>query len=206
MSYRAVIFDLGGVVLQSPLRIILRFERERGLPEGTVGRVIVSGGPDGTWAQLERGEISLEQFYQALDADAAAAGTPFSAAELLGAFDQMATVRPEMIDVIRGLRARDLKTAALTNNWVSRNQWYRLMGELQAEFDVFVESCKVGLRKPDPRIYELVLDELGVPAPDSIFLDDLGTNLKPARAMGMATIKVEDPNEALAELERLLSS
>ena len=118
----------------------------------------------------------------------------------------MATVRPEMIDFIRGLRARDLKTAALTNNWKSRNQWYRLMGELQAEFDVFVESCKVGLRKPDPRIYELVLDELGVPAPDSIFLDDLGANLKPARAMGMATIKVEDPNEALAELERLLSS
>jgi epoxide hydrolase-like predicted phosphatase len=78
------------------------------------------------------------------------------------------------------------------------------LGSLQQEFDVFVESCKVGVRKPDRRIYALALRELGVPASEAIFLDDMGQNLKPARAMGMTTIKVEDPEIALAELEELL--
>lgn len=206
MSYRAVIFDLGGVVLASPFRTFARFETAHGLATGTVTRVILGGGLDGAWARLERGELELDAFCAALDDDAAAHGTPFSAAALMAAMTEMAEVRPQMLSAIRDLRTRGLRVAALTNNWKSRDELYRRMGELQAEFDVFVESCKVGLRKPDPRIYELALGQLGVSAAETIFLDDIGANLKPARALGMATIKVDEPDAALAELQRALST
>jgi epoxide hydrolase-like predicted phosphatase len=204
VKYRAVIFDLGGVVLSSPFSSIRRFERAAGLDEGAVTRVVMQGGEEGAWAALERGECSAEQFYAALDREAVRAGTPFSTRALLKAIADASGVRPEMIGAIRKLRARGFKTAALTNNWRTRETSYGAMGSLQQEFDVFVESCKVGMRKPDRRIYALALRELGVPAGEAIFLDDMGQNLKPARAMGMTTIKVEDPEIALAELAELL--
>jgi epoxide hydrolase-like predicted phosphatase len=109
-----------------------------------------------------------------------------------------------MIEAIRRLRSSGLKVAALTNNWVSSDGQYERMTGLRAEFDVFVESCRVGLRKPDPRIYELVCSELGVQPSQVVFLDDIGQNLKAARQLGMATIKVSAPAEALLELERTL--
>ena len=205
MKFRAVIFDLGGVVLSSPFPSIHRFERTSGLAAGTVARVVTQGGPDGAWATLERGEYSMEQFYAALDRESARAGTPFSARALMQAIGEAATLRPEMLEAIRKLRARGLETAALTNNWKARDALYRTMGSLREEFDVFVESCRVGIRKPDRRIYEFALRELGVPAREAIFLDDMGQNLKPARALGMTTIKVDDPGIALAELEALLA-
>ena len=110
--------------------------------------------------------------------------------------------RPQMLEAIRRLRARGLRTAALTNNWVSEGK--RQTDTLRERFDVFVESAVVGLRKPDPRIYELVCRELGVPPARTAFLDDIGLNLKPARALGMATIKVVEPDAALRELGALL--
>jgi putative hydrolase of the HAD superfamily len=110
--------------------------------------------------------------------------------------------RPQMLEALRRLRVRGLRTAALTNNWVSEGT--RPTDWLRARFDVFVESSVVGLRKPDPRIYELVCRELGVPPPRAAFLDDIGLNLKPARALGMATIKVTEPDAALRELGALL--
>ena len=71
-------------------------------------------------------------------------------------------------------------------------------------FDVVIESSKVGVRKPDPRFYEIALDAVDVAPDDAVFLDDLGVNLKPARALGMTTIKVDDPAVALAELEAVV--
>ncbi len=204
MKYRAVIFDLGGVVLTSPFASLRRFERALGLDEGAVARVVDQGGEEGAWAALERGECSAEQFYAAFDGEAARAGTPFSARALLQAIVDGSKLRPEMIGAIRRLRASGLKTAALTNNWRSRDTSYGAMESLEREFDVLVESCKVGMRKPDRRIYALALRELAVAASEVIFLDDMGRNLKPARAMGMTTIKVDDPAAALAELEALL--
>jgi len=204
VKYRAVIFDLGGVVLSSPFASIRRFERAAGLDGGAVQRVIMAGGDEGAWAMFERGECGAEQFYAALDAEAVRTGTPFSARSLLETIVENASVRPEMIAAIRKLRADGIKAAALTNNWRSRDTSYGAMGSLQEEFDLIVESCKVGLRKPDRRIYAFALRELGIPAGEAIFLDDMGENLKPARAMGMTTIKVDDPGVALAELEALL--
>src|SRR4029077_8192331 len=85
------------------------------------------------------------------------------------------------------------------NNWITEDGG---TGLLRDYFDVFIESAVVGLRKPDPRIYELACRELGVTPPEAVFLDDIGSNLKAARALGMATIKVDDPDTALAELQR----
>jgi epoxide hydrolase-like predicted phosphatase len=106
-----------------------------------------------------------------------------------------------MLLAVARIRERGLRVAALPNNWSGGGDATQ---GLRDRFDVFVESCVVGLRKPDPRIYRHVLAQLGVPAAEAVFLDDIGRNLKPARALGMATLKVDDPDRALAELEALL--
>lgn len=110
-----------------------------------------------------------------------------------------------MIAAIRAIRARGLRVGALTNNWVAEEPAASRLGqELRGLFDAFVESAVVGLRKPDPRIYRHACQELGVAPEASIFLDDIGANLKAARALGMHTIKVDSAEQALAELEAAL--
>src|SRR5262249_40366751 len=110
--------------------------------------------------------------------------------------------RPVMVEAIRRIRARGLRAGALTNNWVSETP--RPPHPVREHFDVFVESSVVGLRKPDPRIYELACRELGVAPTRAAFLDDIGANLKTARTLGLATIKVTEPRAALSELSALL--
>jgi putative hydrolase of the HAD superfamily len=203
----AVIFDLGGVVMGSPLHAIAAYERDIGIPAGFVNRLVVSTGPGGAWSRLERGELGLEAFFAAFDAECAAAGrSSFSARAMMTRIGEAAQPRPRMLDAIRTIRARGLRTSALTNNWVGETGASRSggLGELGGLFDVIVESAVEGLRKPDPRIYALTLERLGVSAPEAVFLDDIGGNLKPARAMGMTTIKVDDPAQALDELGRVL--
>jgi epoxide hydrolase-like predicted phosphatase len=114
---------------------------------------------------------------------------------------EIAVPRPAMLEAIRRLRAGGLRVAALTNNWITEDAG---TGALRAVFDVFVESIAVGLRKPDPRIYERACRELDVTPAEAVFLDDIGSNLKTARALGMTTIKVDEPDAALAELERVV--
>lgn len=203
--YRAVIFDLGGVVFPSPFDAFDAHERAAGLDPGAVRALIRVSSEAGAWAALERGELSMAQFVTALDDEAEAAGFRLDAARLMQAIGERAGPRPQMLTAIARIREHGLRTAALTNNWVGgdgRAAPHGLRDLL--DFDVVVESSVVGLRKPDPRIYHLVLDELGVDASDAVFLDDLGVNLKPARALGLTTIKVGDPDVALAELERVL--
>ncbi len=204
MPFRAVIFDLGGVVFDSPLAEFRRFEQEHGLPPLLLGRVVMGSGPDGAWARLERGELDLLGFCAAFESDVGAAGASISAAALMQRVGASMKVRPAMLDAIRRLRAHGLRVAALTNNWRLDEDDEARLQALRDEFDVFVESCRTGLRKPDPAIYELACRELGVSPEHAVFIDDLGHNLKPARALGMATIKVVEPETALAELEELL--
>lgn len=203
MTLRAVIFDLGGVVLGSPLHAFREYEAELGLTAGTLGRAVNAAGAAGAWSRLERGELPIEQFLGVFDAEMAAAGAPISAAVLMERIGLASAIRPQMVAAIRRIRARGLRTAALTNNWVNADQLVK-MGALRSEFDVFVESARVGMRKPDPRIYQLTCEQLGVSAPEAVFLDDIGQNLKAARALGMTTLKVDDPDGALAELEAVL--
>jgi putative hydrolase of the HAD superfamily len=170
----AVVFDLGGVVMESPLRAIARYERDHGLAAGAISRVVAAAGDGGAWARLERGELTAESFRAPFEAEGRTSGIEVDAARM-------------MADI---------------NNWVGADGCPT--DGLQEHFDVFVESAAVGLRKPDPRIYELTCRLLGVAPPRAAFLDDIGQNLKAARALGMATIKVEDPDHALRELAALL--
>jgi putative hydrolase of the HAD superfamily len=199
---RAVIFDLGGVVMDSPLHAIAAYEREAGAPAGSVNRLVVATGANGAWSRLERGELGLEAFYPLFDAECAAAGFRLSARAMMERIALHAQPRPRMLAAIRSLRARGLRTAALTNNWASDGDAAREW--LRPHFDVVVESALEGIRKPDPRIYQIALERVGAPPAEAVFLDDIGRNLKPARALGMHTIKVDDPDQALGELAALL--
>ncbi len=206
MGYRAVIFDLGGVVLPSPMDAFREYERREGLPHRFISEIIVGSGDDGAWSRLERGELTLEAFATAFEAECAAAGGTVRAADMFGVLQGGGSARPEMLTAIARVRKAGLKTAALTNNWVADDGvgMHDRVPVLADTFDLIIESSIVGLRKPDPRIYELVCEQLDVAPATAVFLDDLGVNLKPARAMGMTTIKVGDPLVALAELEAVL--
>jgi putative hydrolase of the HAD superfamily len=203
MGFRAVIFDLGGVVLGSPLHAIAEYEREVGLPAGFVNRVVVDSGPRGAWSRLERGELSMKAFHAAFEADCEARGHTLSGEELMQRLGAAAAEpRPAMLEAVRRIRTHGLIATALTNNWVAEE------GEgtsvLRPHFDYFIESSRLGLRKPDPRIYSYTCELMGVAGEEAVFLDDIGRNLKPARALGMTTLKVDDPEASLAELSDLL--
>jgi epoxide hydrolase-like predicted phosphatase len=200
MDYRAVIFDLGGVVLDSPLHAIARYERELGIPAGFVNRVVVEAGVDGAWPRLERGELPMQEFFRAFEAECLAAGQALSGAEMMLRIGECGP-RPVMLEAIRRIRRRGLSVGALTNNWAGEEDRTH---EIRHHFDAFVESSAVGMRKPDPRIYRLACESLGVEPDEAVFLDDIGRNLKVARNLGMETIKVDQPEEALDALSELL--
>ena len=201
MAYRAVIFDLGGVVLGSPLEAIAAYEQAHSIPPGFINRVVVATGHAGAWSRLERGELTLEEFYSAFERDCETAGRRVGPRALMELVAAATVLRPAMLEAIRRIRARGLAAAALTNNWITEDAG---AGVLRPHFDVFIESAAVGLRKPDPRIFLHACEALRVAPAEAVFLDDIGANLKAARALGMTTIKVVDPDAALAELERLL--
>ena len=201
MGYRAVLFDIGGVVVGSPLHAIAAYEREQAIEAGFVNRVVVASGVAGAWSRLERGQLTLEEFYPAFERDCENAGCRISAREMMGRVAASTVPRPAMVEAIRGIRARGLLAAAVTNNWLTDDGG---SSALRAEFDAFIESAVLGVRKPDPRIFEVACETLSVGPPEAVLLDDIGANLKSARALGMTTIKVVEPDAALAELEAVL--
>jgi putative hydrolase of the HAD superfamily len=207
MPFRAVIFDLGGVVFPSPFDAFSAYEREHGLPDRFIRGVVAASADHGAWARLERSELSFDESCVAFGAECAAAGGAVDAADLMSGIGRGFEPRPEMVQAITAIRAHGLKVGALTNNWApgspETDEAPHALGHL-GRFDVVVESAVEGLRKPDPRIYELVCERLGIAATEAVFLDDLGINLKPARALGMTTIKVADPAAALSELSVVL--
>ncbi len=212
MAHSAVVFDLGGVVMSSPMDAFRAYEERAGLPHRFISEVVLSGGDDGAFSRLERGELSMEEFHEEFAHECARAGETVDVPALFAEVGAGSEPRPEMLQAIALIRSAGLKAAALTNNWRADGGQARdgsttagtgspLLADV---FDVVVESAVVGLRKPDPRIYELVCERLGVVPRETVFLDDLGANLKPARALGMTTIKVTDPEMALIELEAVL--
>ena len=203
--FRAVIFDLGGVVYPSPFEAFDAYDVGAGLAPGTVRALIKTSSETGAWASLERGELPMDEFFALLAAEAAAEGFELDGTLLMQMIGRGFGPRPAMSRAITRIKESGLRTAALTNNWPRIGDREYPPIENGLGFDVVIESAVVGLRKPDPRIYELVLSKLGVEAGEAVFLDDLGINLKPARAMGMTTIKVGDPDVALTELARILA-
>jgi len=205
MPYRAVIFDLGGVVFPSPFEAFDAYDHGNELSKGTMRSLIRRSSESGAWAALERGQLSMDEFVVALEGEARDAGFVLDARRLMALIGSSHAPRPEMARAIAQIRRRGLRTAALTNNWADGRSQSTPNGLREAAlFDVIVESAVEGLRKPDPRIYALALARLNVLASEAVFLDDLGMNLKPARDMGMVTIKVVDPADALEDLEAAL--
>ena len=209
MSIAGVVFDIGGVVQDSPLHAIARYEREHGVEPGAINRTVVEAGERGAWARLERGELTVAAFCEPFEAECRSRGAAVDARRLMAAIAEAGVPRPRMLEAIRRIRARGLRVAALTNNWMGDTPSgaaapARGARALWESFDVVVESAVVGLRKPDPRIYALVCEKLTLAPARVAFLDDIGRNLKPARELGMATIKVDEPDAALSELGTLL--
>jgi putative hydrolase of the HAD superfamily len=199
MTYRAVIFDLGGVVFPSPFDVFDAYEREVGLPDRFIRTVVATSSETGAWARFERSEFDFESFCTHFEAECDAAGGTVDAAALMRGITRGFAPRPEMVEAITTIRARGLRVGALTNNWATSERTATGV-HTGLGFDTIVESAVEGIRKPDPRIYALVCERLVVEPDECVFLDDLGVNLKPARAMGMTTIKVAEPGAALAEL------
>jgi putative hydrolase of the HAD superfamily len=200
----AVIWDFGGVISASPFEAFGRYERERGLPPGFLRSVNARNPHDNAWARLERSECSAREFDALFAAESAALGHEVRGTEVLALLDGV--IRPEMVDALRLIRDR-MKIGCITNNFAVADENAPRMSDKTAIMQLFhhvIESAKAGVRKPDPRIYLMMTDALGVSPERCIYLDDLGVNLKPARELGMRTIKVQGADQALAELEAML--
>ncbi len=196
----AVLFDFGGVLSDGPFEAFERYELAHGMPAGFIRSVNATNHLDNAWARLERNELDFDAFCDAFERETADAGSAVDARELFASLT--GALRSEMVEAVRRCRER-YKTGLLTNNFVTPLA-DRQVTEVLELFDVIVESTVVGLRKPDTRFYELACERLDVAPPQAVFLDDLGVNLKPARALGMTTIKVTDTDAALSELESVL--
>ena len=198
---RAVLWDFGGVILSSPFDAFAAYETANALPEGFLRRLNANDPDTNAWARLERSEVSFDEFCDLFEAEAVAAGGRVDARAVMACL--RGEPRPQMLEALRRVKGAGLAQALLTNNFLTEDDMGAL-GHVLEHFDVVVESSKVGVRKPDRRFYELACELVGIDPPEAVFLDDLGVNLKPAREMGMTTIKVIDPDDALAELERVL--
>jgi putative hydrolase of the HAD superfamily len=199
----AVIWDFGGVLTSSPFEAFARFEIERGLPAGIIRRTNSANHLENAWAKFERAEVDIEAFDQLFAAESRVLGAEVRGRDVLPLLS--GDLRPEMVEALKRIKTR-FKTGCITNNLPanaigSASGRVLYIAEVMALFDHVIESAKIGLRKPDPRIYQMMVEALGVDPRRCVYLDDLGVNLKPAREMGMTTIKVVNAPQALAELE-----
>jgi putative hydrolase of the HAD superfamily len=197
----AVIWDFGGVFTASPFEAFARYERERGIAVGAIRKINTTNHHDNAWAKFERAEVDFAGFDALFAEEARLLGFEIPGRDVLQLL--AGEFRPEMIEALRRIKTR-FKTGCITNNMpsdavgTSRSIYAHEVMEL---FDALIESSKAGIRKPDPRIYMMMCELLGVKPEACVYLDDLGGNLKPARTMGMTTIKVESGAQAIAELE-----
>jgi len=207
MTRDTVIFDFGGVITSSPFEAFNRMEAERGLPHNLVRR-INSANPDGNaWALFERAEIDAARFDSLFAQEARTLGHELPGRDVLALLS--GDIRAEMVAALDWLKANGYRIGCITNNvptghgaqMSSTADKAEAIAAILARFDHVVESSKVGIRKPDPAIYRLACDALGVSPERCVYLDDLGINCKPAAALGMAAIKVSASEQALADLE-----
>jgi putative hydrolase of the HAD superfamily len=209
-SFEAVIFDFGGVITASPFEAFNRLEAERGLPRDFVRQVNAVNPDSNAWALFERAAISAAEFNELFAAEARAAGHELDGASVLAVLS--GSIRPAMVSALDRLGAEGYRLACITNNVPAghgagmarssdRSDAYE---QVFARFEHVIESSKAGVRKPDPRIYLMMCEKLGLEPATCVYLDDLGINCKPAAALGMAAIKVVSGEQALADLGALL--
>jgi putative hydrolase of the HAD superfamily len=199
----AVIWDFGGVLTTSPFEAFTRFEIEHKLPADIIRRTNANNHWENAWAKFERAEIDVEAFDQLFAAESRALGAEVRGRDVLPLLS--GDLRPEMVEALKRVSAR-FKTGCITNNLPANSIGSKggrslYVAEVMALFNHVIESAKIGLRKPDPRIYHMMVEALQVDPKHCVYLDDLGVNLKPARDMGMTTIKVLNASQAIGELE-----
>ncbi|KKI18596.1 HAD family hydrolase [Sphingomonas sp. ABOLG] len=201
-----VIFDFGGVITSSPFEAFNRLERERGLPEDLIRQINATNPDENAWALFERAEIDAAGFDAQFAEEARALGHELRGEDVLLLLS--GDIRPRMVHALDWLKRNGYRLGCITNNvpagegaGMSRSaEKAAKVAEIMARFDHVIESSKVGIRKPDPRIYEMMLETLGKPADKCVYLDDLGINCKPAAQLGIHAIKVSDETQALADL------
>ena len=207
-TIEAVIWDFGGVLTTSPFEAFNRYEQAHGLPNDFIRGINATNPESNAWAQFESAQISLEEFDAAFAAEAAAKGAKVPGRDVIALLS--GDLRPRMVEVLKRCKAH-FKVACITNNvksgtgpaMATSDAKREQTGAVMELFDLVVESSIEGIRKPNPEIYRLTCARLGV-APDACaFLDDLGINLKPARQLGMHTIKVVEEDQAIRELEQI---
>lgn len=209
-DYKAVIWDFGGVITSSPFEAFNRYEAANNLPENFIRTINATNPNDNAWARFERSEIDARAFDNTFREEALAAGHDVPGADVLALL--AGDIRPEMVAVLDGLKARGYRLACITNNvktgtgaGMARSQEKAdAVAEVMTRFEKIIESAEVGVRKPQPEIYQMACTQLGLEAAQCVFLDDLGINLKPARAMGMGTVKVLNAAQAITDLSELL--
>jgi len=203
---QAVIWDFGGVFTSSPFEAFNRLEAELGAPKDHIRRVNAANPHENAWALFERNEIDAARFDALFLAESTALGFPIRGADVLPKLS--GELRPRMVAALKACKAAGFKVGCITNNVVSTHSPGQdagqraagAMGQVMPLFDAIIESSKAGVRKPDPRIYQMMCELLAVEPAACVYLDDLGINCKPAAALGMRAIKVVDVDQTLAEL------
>ena len=208
--FKAVLWDFGGVITSSPFEAFNRYESERGLPKDFLRSINATNPDTNAWAKLESSQVSVDEFDELFAQEAEAKGQRVMGREVLDLLS--GDVRQEMVRALHLIKENH-RIGCITNN-VNTGQGPGMakttakaaqIAEIMALFDVVIESSKVNIRKPDPAIYKMTCEQMSLRPEETIYLDDLGINLKPARALGMTTIKVLNADQALKELEALLN-
>ncbi|MBE8191030.1 MAG: HAD-IA family hydrolase [Alphaproteobacteria bacterium] len=210
MKFEAILWDFGGVITSSPFEAFSRYESTHNLPQDFIRTINATNPDNNAWARFERSEITATEFDTAFYAEAQAAGYGVRGADVLALL--AGDIRPTMVALLHELKAQHYRLACITNNvntgagagMARSERKAHAVAEVMALFEHVFESSKIGIRKPDPQIYILAARKLGVAPEKCVFLDDLGINLKPARALGMATIKVTSATQAITDLTALL--
>lgn len=214
MTITAVIFDFGGVITASPFEAFNRLEEKRGLPRDFVRRVNAANPDDNAWAKFERAEIDAAAFDSLFADEARALGHELEGEAVLAVI--AGAVRPAMVAALDTLKAKGFRIGCITNNVPGGKMGIKGAGMtrsteaanevagIMARFEHVIESSKAGVRKPDPRIYLMMCEALGVAPAECVYLDDLGINCKPAGQLGMHAIKVTSGEQALADLSAAL--
>ena len=206
---KAVLWDFGGVITSSPFESFNKFEVEKKIPVDFIRQINAENHETNAWAKLESSEINLNEFDRLFRLESSAKGHEISGKEVINLLS--GEIRPEMVSVLKKLKENFI-VGCITNNvnagqgpgMARSKRKHDAIEEVMSNFEFIIESSKVGVRKPDPKIYKLACQRASVSPTECLYLDDLGINLKPAKAMGMRTIKVLSPDQAIVELERNL--
>ena len=209
LRFSSVFWDFGGVITSSPFEAFSNFELNNNLPTDFIRKVNSTNHKSNAWAQLEQSKINLEEFDVLFKKESKSLGYEVSGGQILNLLQ--GEIRPEMVNALEKLKKENFTLACLTNNFNSGDKNQSALDDINEErtkimnnFDYIIESKELGIRKPDVEFYLKALEISGADPKKTIFLDDLGINLKPAKELGMTTIKVLDSDQALKELGNLV--